>query len=347
MLKNKLEALLFSSGRKMSIEELSKLARAREDEVQSALEEMKQEHDQKDSSTMLINEGNSWKLAVREQFLSLVRNIVTETELSRTIMETLAVIAFKYPIKQSDLIRIRTNKAYDHLKELEEMGYITRQKHGRTNLIKLTQKFFEYFDLPEENLREQFQDFQSIARAIEEKEREVDSIKSEQRRKAMEEENKDEKIKEQIDSLDDLESEEGENKITESLEEESPEITEYKEKLGNLEVVDEPSEEELEKDREKIGEIKAEEEKRLEESAEWQKRPKFSGKGIQVDKKMERIIDQKVERMLHPPKEEENEEKIESHGQSQKNKPEEEPKDLLDASMEEKQEDEDDSSKTN
>src|SRR3989338_9400034 len=185
MLKNKLEALLFSSGRKMSIGELSKLARAREDEVQSSLEEMKKENSGKDSSTMLVNEGNFWKLAVREQFLSLVRNIVTETELSKTIMETLAVIAFKYTLKQSELIKIRTNKAYDHLKELEEMGYITRQKHGRTNLIKLTQKFFEYFDLPEGNLREQFQDFQSIARAIEEKEKEIESIKEEQKRKAM------------------------------------------------------------------------------------------------------------------------------------------------------------------
>ena len=43
MLKNKLNALLFSSGRKMSIEELSKLTRAGEDEAQSALEELKKE----------------------------------------------------------------------------------------------------------------------------------------------------------------------------------------------------------------------------------------------------------------------------------------------------------------
>ena len=350
MLKNKLEALLFSSGRKMSIGELSKLARAREDEVQSSLEEMKKENSGKDSSTMLVNEGNFWKLAVREQFLSLVRNIVTETELSKTIMETLAVIAFKYPLKQSELIKIRTNKAYDHLKELEEMGYITRQKHGRTNLIKLTQKFFEYFDLPEGNLKEQFQDFQSIARAIEEKEREVDSIKEEQRRKAMEEENKDEKIKEQIDSLDAPESKE-EAEGYQILEEEKPKITEYGEKLGNLEVVDEPSDEELEKEKRRIGELHEEDEKKLEEKEEKKKKPRFNGKGIQVSKGMEKIINRKVERILHPPKEDDgqmqegskegkNEEKAESNKT-------EEPKDLLDASMEGKQEDEEDSSKNN
>ena len=58
----------------------------------------------------------------------MVRKIVTETELTRSVMETLAVIAFKYPILQSDLIKLRTNKAYDHLVELEKSGYISRQK---------------------------------------------------------------------------------------------------------------------------------------------------------------------------------------------------------------------------
>lgn len=362
MLKNKLNALLFSSGRKMSIEELSKLTRAGEDEAQSALEELKKEYDEKDSSTMLVNEGNFWKLAVREQFLPLVRNIVTETELSKTIMETLAVIAFKYPIKQSDLIRIRTNKAYDHLKELEEMGYITRQKHGRTNLIKLTQKFFEYFDLPEENLKEQFQDFQSIARAIEEKEKEIESIKEEQRRKATEEEHMDEKIKEQIDSLDDSESKE-EAEGYGIFEEEKPKITEYGEKLGNLEVVDEPSEEELEKEKKMIEELQEEDEKRLEEKKEEkkeekeksleEKKPKFRGKGIQVSKDMEKIIDRKVERILHPKKEEDEEGQEENQKDkniAKKEKPKEsyeEPKDLLDASMEENKEGEEDDNRNN
>ena len=180
MLKNKLEALLFSSGRKMSIEELSRLANAKPNEVENALTELKKDYEEKGSSEMIINEGDSWKLTVREKFLPLVQKIVTETELSKTIMETLAVIAFKYPIKQSDLIKIRTNKAYDHLKELEEMGYISRQKYGRTNLIKLTQKFFEYFNLPEDKLKEVFSDFASIAKAIEDKEKEIETIKQEQ-----------------------------------------------------------------------------------------------------------------------------------------------------------------------
>jgi|TARA_B100001964_G_scaffold212615_1_gene248791 segregation and condensation protein B len=299
MLKNKLEALLFSSGRKMNMEELSKLSNAKPVDIQSSLTELKKEYDEKNSSVMLVNEGDSWKLTVREQFLPLVQKIVTETELTKTVMETLAVIAFKYPIKQSNLIKIRTNKAYDHLKELEEMGYITRQKHGRTNLIKLTQKFFEYFDLPEDKLKGHFNDFASIAKAIEDKEMQIEKIKHEQRAQAQEEKQKYESIE--------------------------------KEKLGNLEVVDESSEEEQEKERERIQKTK-EEDRQLEE------KPGFKGEGIKLSKEEEKIVDEKVEKILHPPKEEQETQKEPESKKEEESKPEEEPKDLLEASMEEKEE---------
>jgi len=329
MLKNKLEALLFSSGRRMSIEELSKLVNASIDQVQNALEELKREYNEKNSSTMLLDESNFWKLTVREQFLPLVRNIVSETELSKTIMETLAVIAFKYPIKQSDLIKIRTNKAYDHLAQLEEMGYITRQKHGRTNLIKLTQKFFEYFDLPEEKLKDNFQDFHSIAKAIEQKEKEIESFREEQKRKAMGEKHKEEKIKEQIESLDGQEVKESEKS----------KIKEYEERLGDLEVVDEPSDEELERDRIRIEELQRKEKSIAGEKEEEKDEIISKGSGIKADEKMERIIDDKVQRILHPPKEEYEEDK-KGDTKSEKEKlvkNGEGPRDLLEASIEEEQ----------
>ena len=47
MLKSKLEALLFSSGRKMDIEELSKLVRSNPDKIQESLTELKGEYDEK------------------------------------------------------------------------------------------------------------------------------------------------------------------------------------------------------------------------------------------------------------------------------------------------------------
>src|SRR3989339_1053843 len=199
--KKKVEAVLFSAGSKLTVIELSKLCRAKSTDVLQSLEELKKEYDEKQSSLMIINEGEHWKFSIHEQFLSVVRKVVAETELTKSVLETLAVIAFKYPILQSDLIKIRTNKAYEHLAELEKSGYISRQKHGRTNLIKLTEKFFKYFDLTEENLKDQFRDFDSIAKAIKEKEEEVEDIKEDQRRKAEDLKKEDERIRQEIESL--------------------------------------------------------------------------------------------------------------------------------------------------
>ena len=90
-------------------------------------------------------------------YSAIVQKVVSQTELDKPLMQTLAVIAWKYPVLQADVIKIRHNKAYDHLKQLEELGFVSRQVFGRTRKLTLTPKFFEYFDLPsEEQAKEVF-----------------------------------------------------------------------------------------------------------------------------------------------------------------------------------------------
>jgi segregation and condensation protein B len=102
------------------------------------LQELKERYEKNtESAITLINDGILWKLTTRDEHHSVVRKIVSDTELTKSQMETLAVIAFRYPIKQADLIRIRTNKAYDHLFELERTGFVTRQKYGRSKLLEI------------------------------------------------------------------------------------------------------------------------------------------------------------------------------------------------------------------
>jgi len=156
-LKGRLESLLFASARTMSSEQLSKLTKEKDvDVVRSTLRQIAADLAGKNSSLMLVEENDHWKFAVQEKYLPYVRKVVTKTELPKTILETLAVVAYKAPVMQSAVIKIRTNKGYSHLDELEKMGYITREKKGRTKLIKLTQKFFDYFDVPPEKLKEKF-----------------------------------------------------------------------------------------------------------------------------------------------------------------------------------------------
>ncbi|RJQ17328.1 SMC-Scp complex subunit ScpB [Candidatus Woesearchaeota archaeon] len=157
-LKNKIEALLFSSGKFMTEENLSLLIGADIREVKKTVRDLEKEYAERDHSLMLVQEGDSWKINVRELYLDLVRKIVADTELPKGVLETLAVIAWKSPILQSEVVRIRSNKAYEHIAQLEEMGFVIKDKFGRSFKIKVTEKFFEYFDVSGKNLKEVFKD---------------------------------------------------------------------------------------------------------------------------------------------------------------------------------------------
>jgi segregation and condensation protein B len=146
-LKKEVESLLFSSGKMMKEKELAELTNHDEKEVREALEALKKEYDERDTSLVLMNSGDSWKLNVREKYMGLVTKIISDTELPFPVLETLGVIAFKAPAMQADIIKARGTNAYEHVAVLVETGFVEKKKEGRSFRLSLTPKFFEYFDV--------------------------------------------------------------------------------------------------------------------------------------------------------------------------------------------------------
>ncbi|MBI5398474.1 SMC-Scp complex subunit ScpB [Candidatus Woesearchaeota archaeon] len=163
-IKGKIEAILFAAGRAVPLGECEVLAQVKTPGlVKEAVTELKQEYDGRNSPLMIVDEAEGWKLTVREKFLSVVQRINPETELNKATMETLAIVAWRSPVLQSEVIHIRTNKAYDHIAELEEAGFISKERHGRTYMIKTTKKFYDYFDLPDQQaVKELFKEFKDL-----------------------------------------------------------------------------------------------------------------------------------------------------------------------------------------
>ena len=287
-LKLKVEAVLFSSGKKVTLEELTRLCRANETEIKKALNYLKEEYASRNSSISLFEENNTWKLNVKEKFLPVVQNVVSETELTKAVMETLAIIAFKHPVLQSEVVKIRSNKAYEHLKELNESGFITREKYGRTRRIRLAPKFFEYFDLPPDKIREAFTDFEAVEKVIESKE--IDAQKLKEALKAKKEEKEDPVAEIEVYELEKVEEEKVEEpkpleeaKVNKKKEETKPEInTEVKEPVKTEE----------------------KEESQIEEETQIEEQPKIE-KSEEIEKKQElpilpEEIEKKVQAMVNP-----------------------------------------------
>lgn len=152
--KNKIEAVLFTTGRFLSLEDISKLSGIGSvGLLNNLLLELKRDYEDKKCALEITNQGEKWKLNIKKDYLYLTENLLTDSELDKPTQETLAVIAYKSPAKQWEVVKIRGNKAYDHIKILKELDFITSEPLGRSRLLKLTQKFYDYFDVVADQLK--------------------------------------------------------------------------------------------------------------------------------------------------------------------------------------------------
>ncbi len=152
--KNRVEAVLFTTGRFLNLESLSKLTSIGSvGYLKQVLQELKESYEKKNSALEIINEKDMWRLNIRKEFLYLTESLLSDAELDKPTQETLAIIAYRQPAVQSDVTNIRGNKSYDHIKKLKEEGFLTSERFGRTRILKVTSKFYDYFDVVEDNLK--------------------------------------------------------------------------------------------------------------------------------------------------------------------------------------------------
>jgi|SRR3989344_1816277 len=155
-LKKQIEAILFTLGKFVSVEEIAKYLNLNSsEEVIKALQQLKNDYEQKDSALILHQQDNLFKLNIKKEYGFLTNKLLSTTEMDSPTIKTLAVIAFKFPVQQSEIIHIRGNKAYDHISNLINSGLISTEKYGRTRLIKLTPHFYDYFDISEKELKDE------------------------------------------------------------------------------------------------------------------------------------------------------------------------------------------------
>jgi len=146
----KVEAALFIAGRFLSLQELLTLTDVNPILLKKILSDLKDKY--KSSGIEIIQKENLWKMDVSSEHTNIVNKLATgSSEFSKAEQETLAIIAYKSPMKQSILIKIRGNKAYDHIKNFVSLGLINKKKMGHTAELTLNDNFYDYFHLDKQN----------------------------------------------------------------------------------------------------------------------------------------------------------------------------------------------------
>lgn len=154
-IKNKIEAILFTLGKFVSLEDLAKYCEIGSlGVIKEALEDLKKDYQNRFGSLEVQEHEGRIKLNIKKEFGFLTNKLLTSNELDSPTTKTLAIIAYKQPVTQNEVIKIRGNKAYDHIKSLKLGNLVTSEKKGRTRLLKLTQNFYEYFDIAENEVKD-------------------------------------------------------------------------------------------------------------------------------------------------------------------------------------------------
>lgn len=144
----KIEAILFISGRFLNMQDLISLSDLNPVVIRDLLEQLEQKYNGADSAIQIIEKNDMWKMDVGREYSYLINRLATGSpEFSKAEQETLAIVALKQPIKQSVIVKIRGNKAYEHVKKFSDLELIKKKKAGRTYELSLSTDFYDYFNI--------------------------------------------------------------------------------------------------------------------------------------------------------------------------------------------------------
>ncbi len=151
-LANEIEAILYLKGQALSLENLAEYLGCNADTVADGIIELMGDYAHRDSALEVVEStGGHYALQLKESFKSL-RDKIIPSEIGTGALRTLAAIALKGPIVQSELVEMRGGSAYQHIQELVDLGLVRkkRQVGNRSSLVQVTDKFRQTYELSDE-----------------------------------------------------------------------------------------------------------------------------------------------------------------------------------------------------
>lgn len=144
-----LEAALYVAGRPLDLKTLGSILGTRSKRrVQQTARELSKEYVRRDTALEVVElEDERFVLQLKAEYTPKVRRLAIRPLLSSGPLKTLSYIAYRQPVLQKQVIDVRGQHAYRHIEQLEDQGIISREKAGRTMMLRTTKFFADYFGL--------------------------------------------------------------------------------------------------------------------------------------------------------------------------------------------------------
>lgn len=149
-----LESLFFAVGDEgLNIEELSNILELEKEEVKKLIDEFENIYSNDDRGIELKLLGNKYKFVTKCKNKEYLKKLTDEVSnnLSKSALETLAIIAYNEPITRVKIDDIRGVNSSQMIRNLISKGFIEdagkSDLPGRPILYKTTNHFLDYFNL--------------------------------------------------------------------------------------------------------------------------------------------------------------------------------------------------------
>lgn len=145
----RIEAALYSAGRPLSIDDLSRVSGIdSKEKIKKIVNDLinKTKIVFKAIEIVKLDDG-TYVFQLKPSYSPIIRKVSSKPQISNSILRTLSYIAYEQPVTSKRMVEIRGSKVYSHLKELEELQFITHQTAGRLKVYKTTSKFQKYFGI--------------------------------------------------------------------------------------------------------------------------------------------------------------------------------------------------------
>jgi segregation and condensation protein B len=167
-LESRVEAILYLKASPLLLKEIAEYAQESLENIQDALITLMDRYAHQDSALEVLETPKGFVLQLRSEFQDLVQTLIP-LDLGVGALRTLAVIALKGSITQTELVELRGSGAYQQVQSLVEQGFVgkRRPKDGRSYRLQVTDKFYQYFQIEGSGLEQRIKQL-SIPREPEE-----------------------------------------------------------------------------------------------------------------------------------------------------------------------------------
>jgi len=143
------EAALYVAGRPLDLKTLASIIGTRSKRrVQKVVKELAIEYERRQTALEVRElEDERFVLQLKTEYTPKVRKLAIRPLLGTGPLKTLSYIAYRQPVLQKQVIDVRGPHAYGHIDQLENQELITRERVGRTKMLRTTDFFADYFGL--------------------------------------------------------------------------------------------------------------------------------------------------------------------------------------------------------